>query len=516
MTMQPSSPVRASRSRSPIAPMKALSAAIAAFAILCGAAWAAEPARGSGGTPTTFTSASVIEIGPNESAVARRLDISIGRSIIVDLPREAKEIFVANPKVANAVVRSTRKIFVIGIGDGATSLIALDSDGRQIATLEINVGRDLNPLRQTLRALFPASNVQVKPAGDSIILIGEVASAVEAQKAVDIAEAFVGSAGGATASGGGLSLTVGAGGGKGGVVNGLSIRGKDQVMLKVVVAEISRVALKQLGVNLAGNWAGFSGFTDNPFSASGQLLSNTALSVTSGPLAGSTLQAFERAGVSRTLAEPNLTAISGESAKFTAGGEIPFPSARTCDAVTNRCQIGIEYKPFGVTLNFTPVVLSENRISIRVGTEVTELDPENKVTLSDRVNGAINVLGTRVRRTETVVELPSGGSMVTAGLIQQTTRQAVNGLPALMNLPVLGALFRSRDYQRQETELMIMVTPYIVKPVAASDIPRPDEGYVDAHDGQTVLLGRLNKLYGVAGAPIGKARFRGSFGFIND
>lgn len=494
------------RLRSRNAPMKAFPAALAALSLIAGMAQAAEPGR-SGGSPAAFSAASVIEIGPNESAVARRIDLSIGRSIVVDLPREAKEIFVANPKVANAVVRSTRKLFVIGIGDGATSIIALDGDGRQIATLEITVGRDLNTLRQTLRAMFPVANLQIRPAGNSVLLTGEVASALDAQRAVDVATAFV--AVGGDAAGGSAD--------KGGVVNGLTIRGKDQVMLKVVVAEISRVALKQLGVNLAGNWSGFSGVSDNPFSASGQLLSNTALTATSGHLAGSTLRAFERAGVSRTLAEPNLTAISGESAKFTAGGEIPFPSAQTCDAATRSCQIGIEYKPFGVTLNFTPIVLSENRISVRVGTEVTELDPENKVTLSGFTAGSgINVLGTRVRRTETVVELPSGGSMVTAGLIQQTTRQAVNGLPALMNLPILGALFRSRDYQRQETELMIMVTPYIVKPVAASDIPRPDEGYVDAHDAQTVLLGRLNKLYGVAGAPVGKPRFRGSFGFIND
>lgn len=447
----------------------------------------------------------ILQVGPNEQAIARRLDLSIGKSLIIDLPRDAKELFVANPKVANAVVRSSRKIFIIGIADGFTTIFALDGEGRQIAALEIAVGRDLNVLRSMIKGALPQANIEVKPAGDSILLTGQVTSVSEAQQAVDIANAFVGSS---------SSLF---GSTKGAVVNGITVKGKDQVMVKVTVAEVSRAVLKQLGITTSGNWASVSGTVANPFSLSSQSLTETSLSaaITRGAFnTNLTLRALERSGLSRTLAEPTLTAISGESAKFTAGGEIPVPRSQSCatDALGRRaCEIGIEFKPFGVTLNFTPFVMSESRISLRVSTEVTELDAENQVRFE-----AINVVGTKVRKSETTVELPSGGSLMTAGLIQNVSRQVINGFPGLMNIPVLGALFRSRDYQRQETELVIIVTPFIAKPMHPGEVGRPDEGLIDAHDGQTALLGRLNRLYGVAGAPIDGNGYRGRIGFIND
>jgi pilus assembly protein CpaC len=430
--------------------------------------------------------------------------MSIGRSIVVELPRDAKEVFVANPKVANAVVRSTRKVFLIGMENGATSIFIMDAEGRQIAGLEVSVGRDLNVLLQTLRTTLPNATIDIKPAGDSILMTGSVASAAEAQQAADIANAFVG------VSGGVFGAT------KGAVVNALTIRGKDQVMLRVTVVEVSRTVLKQLGVDINGSWSTLSLASNNPFPLARQILSDSALSgsISRGSLAAdATLRAFERAGVSRVLAEPTLTATSGESAKFTAGGEIPIPKSQDCqvDIVGRRsCTIGVEYKPFGVNLGFTPIVLSENRISMRISTEVTELDYENQVRFE-----IVNVPATRVRKAETTVELPSGAVMMTAGLIQQTSNQVVNGLPGLLNLPVLGTLFRSRDYQRRETELMIMVTPYIAKPMEPAQAVRPDDGFVDATDGQTVLLGRLNRIYGVAGAPV-PAKVKGRFGFITD
>jgi pilus assembly protein CpaC len=389
--------------------------------------------------------------------------------------------------------------------NGATSIFVMDADGRQIAALEVIVGRDLNALRQTLRTTLPNARIDVRPAGDSILLTGMVGSASEAQQAVDIANAFVG------VSGGMFSAT------KGAVVNSLTIKGKDQVMLRVTVAEVSRTVLKQLGVDLAGNWSSFAFESINPLPLQRQVLSSTfgqgTLNAGGGSLS-STMRAFERAGVSRVLAEPTLTAISGETAKFTAGGEIPVPSNSTCetDALGRRnCTIGLEFKPFGVTLTFTPLVLSENRISMRVNTEVTELDFENTIRFE-----AANVPGMRVRKSDTTVELPSGAVMMTAGLIQQSSNQVVNGLPGLMNLPVLGTLFRSRDYQRKETELMILVTPYIAKPMDAAQVKKPDDGFVEADDGQTILLGRLNKLYGVAGAPLPGKAYKGKFGFITD
>jgi pilus assembly protein CpaC len=288
------------------------------------------------------TASPILKVGPNENAIARRIDLSIGKSLIVDLPRDAKELFVANPKVANAVVRSANKLFIIGMADGFTTIFALDTEGRQIAALEIAVGRDLNVLRTMIRGALPHANIEIKPAGDSILLVGQVASVTESQQAIDIANAFVGSS---------SSLF---GSTKGAVVNGLTVKGKDQVMLKVTVSEVSRSVLKQLGVSTSGNWAAINGQLANPFSLSSQSLTETSLSaaVTRGSFnTQSTLRALERNGVSRTLAEPTLTAISGESAKFTAGGEIPVPKSQSCatDALGRRsCEIGIDFKPFGV------------------------------------------------------------------------------------------------------------------------------------------------------------------------
>lgn len=452
--------------------------------------------------------APVLNVGASEHAVSRRLDLSIGRSLIVELPRDAKEVFVANPKVANAVVRSARKLFVIGMADGSTSMFVMDAEGRQITALEIEVGRDLNVLRQTLRAAMPSADVQVKPAGNSILLVGSVANASEATQAMDIANAFVGVSGeGATAT-------------KGAVINSLTIRGRDQVMVKVTVSEVARKAIKQLGINSTGEWKlgklSITPTIDNPFSVQPQTLAATSIAAGIGNSTNVTLRALERAGMSRVLAEPTVTAISGESAKFTAGGEIPVPSGYSCD-ITGRCNLGIVYKTIGVSLNFTPIVLSDGRISMRIGTEVTELDAENQLRLADTTQtGAVNAPGFRTRKSDTTVELPSGGTLATAGLIQRVSRQAINGMPALMNIPIIGTLFRSRDYQREETELMIAVTPYIVKPVGPNALQRPDDGFVEAHDAQSILMGRLNKIYGsTSGGPIPQA-YKGRVGFIAD
>lgn len=478
----------------------------AAFAALIGAGLGA--GLGIGGTPAFAQSGSaapVLNVGAGDSGGSRKMDLSIGKSLIVELPRDAKEVFVANPKVANAVVRSARKLFIIGVADGQTSIFVMDAEGHQIAALEVGVGRDLNVLRQTLRTAMPGAVLDIKPAGDSILLTGTVANASEATQAADIANAFVGSSGGLF------------GGSKGAVINALTIRGKDQVMIKVTVSEVARTALKQLGINSNGQWKignfNITPSLDNPLSVAPQTLSGTAVTAGIGAASNFTLRALERAGLSRTLAEPTVTAISGETAKFTAGGELPVPSSQSCSADTFGrpvCQVGIQFKPYGVSLTFTPIVLSEGRISMRISTEVTEIDAENTFTFT-----SANVPGFRVRKSDTTVELPSGGSLVTAGLIQQNIKQAINGFPGLMNLPVLGALFRSRDYERRETELMITATPYITKPLDPGQVQRPDDGFVDSHDAQALLLGRLNKIYGTAGSTPPKS-YKGRVGFIAD
>jgi pilus assembly protein CpaC len=481
---------------------------------------------------STLGPAPVLTVGSAEAASTRRVELTAGRSVIVDLPRDAKEVFVANPAVANAVVRSTRKVFVIGMADGATSIFIMDAEGRQIAALDVTVARDLNlgTLRDLLNQSIPGGRFDVRSSGASVLLSGSVNSSADAQQAIDIANAFVGLGGAGAAGAAGAASGGVATGARGAVINNLTIRNKDQVMLRVTVVEVSRNVLKQFGVNLNGNWSAL-----NPLgnaTTSPALVNNlpfpintdfpTGNQIQASVKAGgfslqATLKAFEQAGVSRVLAEPTLTAISGEAAKFLAGGEFPVPSSAAC-AVGGVCTPGITYKPYGVALSFTPVVLADNRISIRVATDVTEIDPQQSF---DYVvgNSTVAVPGTRVRRSETTVELPSGGVMMTAGLIQQTNRQAISGLPGLINLPILGALFRSRDYQRMETELMIMCTPYIARAMEPKQVSRPDDNFVDSTDGQAVLLGQINRLYGrvgpaaVAAPPLGRS-YRGRVGFI--
>jgi pilus assembly protein CpaC len=225
---------------------------------------------------------------------------------------------------------------------------------------------------------------------------------------------------------------------------------------------------------------------------------------------GGTLKALESAGVSRVLAEPTLVTVSGESANFLVGGEVPI----TIGCGVAACTPTVQFKQYGIQLTFTPIVLSEGRISLRVSTEVSEIDREN-------ADASTGTPGFRTRKQSTSVELPSGATMMTAGLISSQPSQTISGVPGLINLPVLGALFRSRNYQRRESELVITVTPFIAKPMEAAQVRRPDDGFVESHDGEAVLLGRLNKLYGVAG-PGSAAAARptgakaGRFGFITD
>jgi pilus assembly protein CpaC len=432
--------------------------------------------------------------------------LGIGKSVVVDLPHDVKDVLVADPKIANAVIRTARRAYLIGVGLGQTNIYFFDADGRQLAGFDIAVTRDLNGMRGALKQMFPDGNVRVEAISDGVMLTGVVASAVEAQQAFDIAGRLVGD--------------------NTKVVNGIVVRGREQVMLKVTVAEVERDVIKQLGIDLSGslgkNAAVVNFATDNPFSAALQNISNTTVTGQLSSVAG-TLRAMDRAGVIRTLAEPTLSAISGESATFLAGGEFPLPSGLQCSAAsttntTQVCQISVGFKKFGVSLTFTPVVLSESRISLKVMTEVSDLSSDNSLVMSN-LGTLITIPSIRVRRADTTVEIPSGGALALAGMIEEQTKQQINGFPGLMQVPILGSLFRSRDYVNSQTELMILVTPYVVRAVSQKELSKPDDGFADAPDPSTVLLGRLNRLYGVAGpaGPIDPLHsYRGNYGFILD
>jgi len=444
----------------------------------------------------------VIQVAASE-ATSRFIPLGIGKSVAIDLPADIKDVLVAEPKIANAVIRSARRVYMIGVAVGQTNIFFFDADGKQIAGFDIAVTRDLNGVRAALKQSMPDSDIRIEGVGDGIMLSGTAASAAEAQQAYDLASRLAGD------------------GAK--VVNGISVRGRDQVMLKVTVAEVRRDVIKQLGVDLSGSFNYGSAVvnlnTQNAFSATGQTLSNSQFGGTVKNVTA-TLRAMDRAGVLRTLAEPNLTAISGETATFIAGGEFPIPNGLSCDTTKSPpvCQAQVDFKKFGVSLVFTPVVLSEGRISLKVMTEVSDLSTDNALTLA--VPGSTQTLtipSISTRRAETTVEIPSGGSLALAGMIQEKTKQQINGIPGLMQLPILGSLFRSRDYINNQTELMVLVTPYIVRAVAQKQLSRPDDGFADPNDQSTVLLGRLNRIYGGAAAkaePVGESR--GKYGFILD
>lgn len=454
-------------------------------ASMLGAGWAAI-------APATAADARVpvIRVAASDAA-SRFIPLGIGKSVAIDLPADIKDVLVADPAIANAVVRSSRRVYMIGVKVGQTNIFFFDANGRQIAGFDIAVTRDLNGMRAALKRTLPEADIHIEGVGDGVMLTGSASSAAESQQAFDIASRLVGDAAK--------------------VVNGIAVRGRDQVMLKVTVAEVQRNVVKQLGIDLSGTINYGSAVvnfnTTNAFTASGQALSNTALTGTFQNITA-TLRAMERAGVIRTLAEPNLTAISGETANFLVGGEFPYPTPPQSAGAAP----GIEFKNFGVSLKFTPLVLSEGRISLKVLTEVSELSSEGGVTVQ-----GTTVPSLKVRRAETTVEIPSGGSLAMAGMIQEQTKQAINGLPGLMQIPILGTLFKSRDFVNLQTELMVLITPYVVRAVAQNQLSRPDDGFSDPNDPQSVLLGRLNRIYGSRTKAIKPVKnYHGKYGFILD
>jgi pilus assembly protein CpaC len=505
-----------------------------------------------GGATPNAASAQTVRVVASDST-ATHVTLGIGKSVVIDLPRDVKDVLVSDPKIANAVVRSSRRVFIIGNANGATNIFFFDAAGKQIAAYDVAVARDVMPIQAAITRLIPDSDVKVEAVGDGIILTGTVANQAEAQQAYEIASHFVeagdgfftGAGGAAGAAGGtnsagaannnsqtsslgaGASNGQGVGGSSAKIVNALVVRGRDQVMLKVTVAEVERDVIKQLGINLAGS-VGYGtavvNFNNtNPFSAYGQSLSGSAISGSWKNITA-TLQAMEQAGVVHLLAEPNLTAISGETATFVAGGQFPILNGYSCSAASSTpgapttCQPSISFKNFGVSLNFTPVVLSAGRISLKVLTEVSDLSSNNALVVTEPGSTATATIPSiRTRRADTTVEIPSGGSLAMAGMIQDETRHNINGFPGLMELPILGPLFKSNDYVNQRTELMILVTPYIVRAVSEKDLSRPDDGFADPSDPAQVLLGNLNRLYGVGGkTEPPHDNYHGSYGFILD
>nr|WP_315049754.1 type II and III secretion system protein family protein [uncultured Brevundimonas sp.] len=415
------------------------------------------------------------------STAPQMINLPRGTSFAVDLPADARDVIVSNPQVAEAMLHSPRRITVIGLQPGETDAVFLDAAGRAILTLRVRVDAGTSALQDTLARVLPGAMVRAEAVNDSVILTGSVLSPAQSTQAQTIARAFVSA--------------------PEKVLNMLNVAGSDQVMVKARVIEVQRSAVKQLGLdvsavlNSVGDGLSFA--QSATFGVNGGILGGGALGYVNTGSDGSLtsrLQAFERTGLLRTLAEPNLTSVNGESAEFLAGGEFPIPVGASDD--DGRTNISVEFKPFGVRLAFRPVVLSEGRISLQLSTEVSELTTDGAFTLQPSANSALVIPALNVRRASSTVELPSGGSLMIAGLLRDEMRQNIDKLPGAGDVPVLGALFRSRDYTSGQTELVIIVEAYIVSPTAPGRLQTPADGLRIANDAQTLLFGQLNQQYG--------------------
>jgi pilus assembly protein CpaC len=470
----------------------------------------------------------ILKITDRGGNQTKRLALGKGKSLLIEFPYELRDVLVGDPESVDAVVQTSNRVFMVAKKTGQTNAFFFDTNGQQVLTLEITVGADLTSLDDLIRRLIPGSNVRSELAGGAIALTGSVRTPADSARCADIAFQFAkansdqlqstGATVGAVAGFGGQSQQKTASADGRPVINLLTIEGEDQVMLRVQVAEVQRTLLKQFGIDLgasiqAGN------FSTSLISGGASALANLGLDPNTTPANAVTynsngttgnigipgagnlryaLRALERDGLIKTLAEPNLTAVSGETAKFLAGGEYPI---RYCDGL-NGCTA--TFKEYGIGLAFTPVVMSEGRISLKIETEVSELSNDGAVD---------GIKALKKRSAKSTVELPSGGSLAMAGLISETTRQSVEGFPGLKDLPVLGTLFRSREFTKDETELVVIVTPYAVRPTAVQNLARPSDGLASPTDMKANFLGHLNKIYG-KGTSAPDGGLKGDHGFI--
>ncbi len=436
--------------------------------------------------------------------VVEHLTLGRHKAAIIQLDSNARDVLVSDPKVLDAVIKTPRRIFLLGTETGQASAYFFDASGRQILTLDVRVERDVAELARVIHETMPDTNVKISALNDDLVLTGTVANSVEATRVNELALRY------AVDPGQQIDTSR--------VENMLTVGAREQVMLKVRVAEMARSISKQFGVNMGAvaahvlspppacgqfplNTCGtpLTFGTANPYGLIGQALApGSGLALSLGQIGAydvsAALNALDQVGLAHMLAEPNLTAVSGETAKFLAGGEFPVPISR--DQFGN---VTVEFKQFGVGLSFTPVVLSENRISLQLSSEVSELTNEGAfleaAPAGTQATAGLSVPALSVRRAETTVELPSGGSFAVAGLLQHTTKQVIDAFPGLKDMPVLGALFRSRDFQNSETELVVIVSAYIVSPTREAKLAAPTDGFIPPSDAKTIFEGRLNSVY---------------------
>lgn len=422
----------------------------------------------------------------------RKFEVEINKTALVDLPAGAAEVIVSQPGVAAAIMRTRTRALIQGVTGGDTNIFFLDDQGRTIAVLDVKVIEEPsqigNALQSALARVIPGSNIRVESvtlggATNRVVLTGNVLSGEDRDRATAVAVQFAGS--------------------PENVANILDVAGAQQVMLQVTVSEVKRSVAKQFGINIG---AAFNVGVANvfnvlnvmkdgeiPHGADATFGAGSANSLAAG------IRALEQNGALRVLAQPTLTAISGEEAKFLAGGEMPYYTFD--DDGTGKLTKTVLFKPYGVELGFTPVVRSNGTIALKVNTSVSEPQADMSITK---------------RQASTSVELPSGTTLAIGGLLEEKSSQQIEQFPWLGDIPILGALFRSRDFQTEQTELVILVTPYLVAPSPANSIPVPTDATVVASDAEGIFLGKMEANYGVSNSGEMRGSFSGSVGFVLD
>ncbi len=407
------------------------------------------------------------------TADADQFELPLNKTRPIELDRAVRDVIIGNPEIADVVVRAPGQVYLIGRSVGETNVFLVDSKGGLVRKLEVVVQPDGSAVEAAIRQLLPKERINAKGVGDAVVLSGVASSDGAAAQAQQIARRFVPE--------------------DANIVNMITIGSEQQVLIKVKVAEISKSVLKELGASNILDPQNLGPLTLD--------LATAATGLSAGTFAGilgisssdtdTTFQLLETHGLLRTLAEPNLLAISGEPASMLAGGEYPVLAVSDDGDVGT---VSVEYKPFGVSLAFLPVVIAPGRIWLKVSTEVSALSAQNSVIVPFG-DDSFQILGLSTRRANSTIELPSGGGIMIAGLLQNDITSSVNGVPGLMDLPILGSLFRSTSFQRNETELVILVNVMLAKPVDPDMLATPTDGFAPSHDLDRYFLGKMQSLY---------------------
>lgn len=453
------------------------------------------------GSAPTFVSAetlSIVKTGGSSS-----ISVPMNRAIVVESETPFAELSIANPNIADFSTLSDRTIYVLGKTPGLTTLTLLDAQGQLISNVEVKVSADISEFKERLRQILPNEKIEVRTANDGIVLSGTVSSAVAVDQAIELAGRYVGEK----------------------VSNLMTVGGVQQVMLKVRFAEMQRSIAKSLSSSVAlqgnvmnGNLgvAAGSGLGTTTGNQSTMLSGTTPgtqggngtalLGFNAGALQVSVLlEALETKGYVRTLAEPNLTTLSGKAASFLAGGEYPIPTYQ--DGAVN-----VQFKPFGIRLDFTPTVLKDDTINLDLQAEVSALDASASVTV-----GGTSIKGMKTRKTSNVVELRDGESFAIAGLLQDDFRDLNGQVPWLGDIPVLGALFRSADYSRNQSELVVIITAHLVTPAKGSAFALPTDRIIPPTEKDLFLFGKTSRAAAGTGAgEVARQDFNSSYGYVMD